>query len=116
MERLDALAHQAGRNPRVVERSVMNGVLVGRDEAELERRAERLAELIPELAGQAPKTVLERLAEEWRWWVGTPEQVAEQVREVKQAGIDRVLFQLFDFADLQALRLLARTVVPGVRS
>jgi alkanesulfonate monooxygenase SsuD/methylene tetrahydromethanopterin reductase-like flavin-dependent oxidoreductase (luciferase family) len=116
MEQLDALAHQAGRNPRDIERSVMNGVIVGRDEAELEHRAGRLAVLIPEFAGQAPEAILEQLAEEWQWWVGNPEQVAEQVRKVKQAGVDHIFFQLFDFTDLQALQLLAQTVMPAVQS
>ena len=116
MEQLGTLAHQAGRNPRDIERGVMNGVIVGRDEAELEHRAERLAVLIPELAGQAPKTILEQLAEEWQWWVGKPEQVAEQVRKVRQAGVDHIFLQPFDFTDLQALQLLAQTVMPAVRS
>jgi alkanesulfonate monooxygenase SsuD/methylene tetrahydromethanopterin reductase-like flavin-dependent oxidoreductase (luciferase family) len=116
MEQLDALARQGGREPRDIERDVMIGVLVGRDEAELERRDERLAALIPEFAGQAPKTILECLAGEWRWWVGTPEQVAGQVRKVRQARVDHIFFQLFDFADLSALRLLARAVMPTVRS
>ncbi len=116
MEQLDTLAHQAGRNPRDIERSVMNGVIVGRDEAELEHRAGRLAVLIPEFASQAPKTILEQLAEEWQWWVGKPEQVAEQVRKVRRAGVDHIFFQLFDFTDLQALQLLAHTVMPAVRS
>jgi len=110
--RLDELAGKAGRNPRAISRSVMNGVLVGHNRAALRRQAARLVDLIPAFAGLPADTILERLMSEWGWWVGTPQQVAEQVTNVIRAGVDDIFFQVFDFRDLRMLDLLARDVIP----
>ena len=115
-EQLDALARQAGRSPEAIERTVMNGVLVGRDEAELKQRARRLSALIPDFAGQAPEAILERAGQEFHWWVGTPEQVIEQVQRVRQTRLNHLFFQLFDYTDLRALQLLVQTVLPELRT
>ena len=116
LARLDELALAAGRHPRAIQRTLMTGVLVGRDRAEIARRALRLAGLVPQLAGLAPEAIVERLTDEWRWWVGTPDEIVDQVRPSIRAGLDQVLFQVFDASDLAALELLAQEVMPGLRS
>lgn len=115
-EQLDSLARQAGRQPEAVERTVMNGVLVGRREVELKRRALRLSTLMPELQGQAPDAILDRARQQFRWWVGTPEEVVGQVQRLLQTRLDHIFFQVFDYEDLGALNLLAQTVLPELRA
>jgi alkanesulfonate monooxygenase SsuD/methylene tetrahydromethanopterin reductase-like flavin-dependent oxidoreductase (luciferase family) len=116
LQRLDDLALEAGRRPYDIVRTIMNGVVVGRDQRELQRRALRMAELAPGLGGQAPGAILERLATEWGWWVGTPQQVVEEASAAVGAGFDQVYFQVYDPQDLAALDLLADDIIPAVRS
>ena len=116
LRRLDELAAAAGRPPQAIARTFMNGVVVGRDRRETEHRAERMARLVPRLAGQPTAAILDTLAREWGWWVGTPEQIAEQASAVRRLGFDRLLFQIYDCGDLSALELLAEAVVPRLRA
>lgn len=114
--RLDALAHEAGRDPAAIARTVMDGVLIGRGPSELERRACRMADLVPSLRGQPVREIIRRLADEWGWWVGTPDEVRARVTEAVGAGFGRVCFQVYDAADVAAMRLLAEEVLPALRS
>ena len=116
LRRLDELALEAGRQPQALVRTIMSGVVVGRDAGELRQRALRLADLVPSLAGQAPEAILDRLAREWAWWIGTPQQVVEQVSTALGTGFDRLLFQVYDPDDLAALDLLAEEAVPSLRA
>jgi len=115
LQRLDALAGAARRSPTSIVRTLMNGVVVGRTWAELEQRARRMGELAPDLAPWSPRAIIDRLAADWHWWVGTPEAVAGQVTEALRTGIHQVLFQVFDFRDLAAIDLLAREVLPRLK-
>ncbi len=62
----------------------MNGVIVGRDGDDPRRRAARMCELVKRVAGERPEAILDHLAQEWGWWVGTPEQIAEQASAAAQ--------------------------------
>ncbi len=114
--RLDELADEVGRPPQAIMRTMMNGALVGRDWAEVRRRADRMGGLVKGMASQGPEAIIERLTREWGWWAGTPEQVAEQASEAVRLGFDRVLFQVYDWDDLDALALIAESVVPRLRA
>lgn len=114
-DQLNTLAHQMGRNPRTIDHSLMNGVLVGRNMAELKRHAKRLSRLMPDVANRGAEEILDRAANEWRWWVGTPKQVVTQVQNVLRAQVNQIFFQIYDYTDLQLARLLAQTVIPGIR-
>jgi F420-dependent oxidoreductase-like protein len=90
--RLEAACEKIGRDPSTLTVSVMAGVLVGRDEAELERRI---------AAQKAEFADAEVAAEEWlqarhsRWVVGTPEQARERIGQYRDTGVDRLLLQDF---------------------
>jgi len=95
-ERLDRACAGAGRDPGTLRFSLMHGILVGRDEAELERRA-----------GQLPAGSRETLL------AGTPEQVVARLREYEAAGVERVMLQHLLVRDRDVLELLAAEVVPA---
>jgi F420-dependent oxidoreductase-like protein len=90
--RLDAACEKQGRDPKTLTRSVMAGVLVGRDDAEMARRIEA------QKAVFADATIA---AEEWleargsRWITGTPESARARIAEYAATGIDRLLLQTF---------------------
>jgi len=48
------------------------------------------------------------------WFVGTPEEVAEQIRGVAALGIDLFMLQHFLLDDRDALKLLAEEVAPAI--
>jgi alkanesulfonate monooxygenase SsuD/methylene tetrahydromethanopterin reductase-like flavin-dependent oxidoreductase (luciferase family) len=99
--RCDAIAaacEAAGREP--IPFSMMNGLLLGADAAELRERERALRERVGTGPGET-------------WLTGTPEQVVERLREYEAAGVDRVMLQHLNHRDLDTIALLGREVVPS---
>ena len=98
--RLDAAAEAAGRERLVL--SVMTTTLVGRDRADLVRRADRLAELYyPAAAGES------LLAENGDDWIaGTVDELVDRFAGLAEAGVERAMLQHLDHRDLEAVELL----------
>ena len=97
-ERVRAACRDAGRDPADLVYSVALEALVGRDDAEVRRRADRV--------GVDPG---ERAA---NGLVGTPEQVVDRIGAYAEAGATRVYLQLGDLADLAHVELVAADVMP----
>jgi F420-dependent oxidoreductase-like protein len=95
-ERLVRACEDRGRDPGTLRFSLMHGLLLGRDEAELERRA-----------AQLPSGARETFV------AGTPEQVVARLREYEAAGVERVMLQHLLVRDRDVLELLAAEVVPA---
>jgi alkanesulfonate monooxygenase SsuD/methylene tetrahydromethanopterin reductase-like flavin-dependent oxidoreductase (luciferase family) len=109
---LDDRCRAIGRDPSTIKRSVMTTYIIGRDPGELLERAAGLRTVLPRLSGQTPDQVL--LTMRSRAFVGTPEEIAEQMREHARLGVDLFLLQHFLLDDEEALRLLAEDVIPAV--
>jgi alkanesulfonate monooxygenase SsuD/methylene tetrahydromethanopterin reductase-like flavin-dependent oxidoreductase (luciferase family) len=105
-ERVDAACRAEGREPLAF--SLMTGCVVGRDRAEVERRAGAVAEV----------TGLEvaDLLESDRTITGTVEQVVARIGEYAEVGIERVYLQHLDHADVEMVELIGAEVVPSVAS
>ena len=95
--RLDSLLEKQGRRPDEVRRSLMTELVFGRNETELKQKLKghTLAEL--RQAGQV---------------VGTAAGVNEQLAELAEAGVQRVMLQWLDQDDLDGLEALAEAVLP----
>jgi F420-dependent oxidoreductase-like protein len=89
--RIDAACEAAGRDP--IPFSVMTGVLAGRDRRELEERIQLLG-----ARGHAPGD---------GWITGTVDEVAEQLRAHRDAGVARVMCQQMLYTDLDHVKLIA---------
>jgi probable F420-dependent oxidoreductase len=92
----DAACEAAGRDPKSLRRSVGAYVLLGRDESDLARRFERLAErtppgVLPGLEGSAGLS-WEEFRE--RGLAGTVSQVAESLTELASLGVEEVILGL----------------------
>jgi F420-dependent oxidoreductase-like protein len=88
----------AGRDPNAVRRSMMTGCVFGKDDDAL---AGKLA---------ARNRTIEQLHE--RGIVaGGPSQVREQLKELEQAGLQRIMLQWLDLDDLEGLDALAKAVL-----
>ncbi len=105
--RIDEACRQAGREP--IPFSIMTGVLIARDEAELRERATRLADV----RGGDPSDFLAEPPP--GWVVGTIEQAAEQFTALSEAGVRRVMCQHLLHDDLDAVALLGRELAPSLR-
>jgi F420-dependent oxidoreductase-like protein len=96
--RLDALLEDAGRPPEDVHRSLMTGLVFGRDRQEL----------------TAKLAARDRAAEDLRGIgviVGTPEEIPEQLDALARVGVQRVMLQWFDMDDLDGLAAFAEAVL-----
>ncbi|MEU4578431.1 LLM class F420-dependent oxidoreductase [Nonomuraea sp. NPDC023979] len=96
----DRVRQACERTGREVVLSAAQTVCVGRDQAELERRAAAIEQPLETLreAGLA----------------GTPAEVLEKIGKLGELGAERVYLQVMDLADLDHLELIAAEVLPHV--
>ncbi len=103
---LAAACEAIGRDPATMGRSVMAGVLIGRDEAELAaRKATLLAAFGDESGGDDWFD-----AREPRWVLGTPDQARAMVARFEAAGAERIMLQDFLPRDLAMVELMAEAL------
>ena len=105
---LDRACERAGRDPATVTFSLMTGCLIGADEREFGRRAERLKAR----SGDG------RPFDEWlgdleaAWVLGTPDQAAQRLGELAEAGVERIMLQHQLPDDLDMLDVVVEDVAP----
>jgi F420-dependent oxidoreductase-like protein len=103
---LRAACEAIGRDPETMGRSVMAGILIGRDEAEVNRRkAALLAAFGNEDGGDVWFD-----AREPRWILGTPDQARAMVQRFADAGAERLMLQTFIPRDLEMIDLMAEAL------
>jgi F420-dependent oxidoreductase-like protein len=93
--RLDTLARECGRQPGDIRRTMMTGVFLARDQAELERR----------LAGRSADALRERGA-----LVGSPDEIRDQLAALEAAGLQRVMLQWLQMEDFEGMEALAKAL------
>jgi alkanesulfonate monooxygenase SsuD/methylene tetrahydromethanopterin reductase-like flavin-dependent oxidoreductase (luciferase family) len=86
---LDAACRAIGRDPATITRSAMVGVLVGADQAEVDRRARDLLSTVG-ASGDARAWLGVRRS---RWIIGTADEARDTVRRYADAGIERIMLQ-----------------------
>lgn len=95
---LDDLLAAAGRSPDLVRRSLMTGCIFSRDEAALNKKLEA--------RGGTKEALRDR-----GMIVATEGDVIEQLAQLSEAGVQRVMLQWLELDDLQGLEDLARVVL-----
>jgi alkanesulfonate monooxygenase SsuD/methylene tetrahydromethanopterin reductase-like flavin-dependent oxidoreductase (luciferase family) len=109
---LETSCREIGRDPETIRHSIMTSYLIGRDRTELRERAAQVSQVVGGLGGMTPDEVIEN--RKHAWFVGTPEEIAERMREVAKLGVDLFMLQHFLLDDSDALKLLASEVIPAV--
>lgn len=100
--RADAACRDRGRDPATLGRSTAQVLCVGRDEAELARRAGAIGRDPAELRASG--------------LAGSPAEVVDKLgRFAERAPLDRVYLQVLDLSDLGHLELVAAEVAPHLR-
>ncbi|HSS95088.1 MAG TPA: LLM class flavin-dependent oxidoreductase [Candidatus Dormibacteraeota bacterium] len=111
-EVINQSCREIGRDPSSIRYSVMANYLIGRDRDELRHRALLMAEVMPRLRRDSADEILE--AARQSAFVGTPEEIAEQIRRYASLGVELFMLQHFLLDDRDALGLLASDVIPAV--
>lgn len=99
--RLDILrehCEQVGRPYDEITRSNYATVLIGKDEAEVEAKRERLDRFIPRNGAL----------------IGTPNQLVDVFHAYARVGVQYCVFRTPDWLDLESLELFAETVIPAL--
>jgi len=96
---LDNLLEEGGRKPGDVRRSLMTGCVFGRSDADVRERCKLYGNATPEEL-RAEGNI-----------VGRGVQVAEQLSNLAEIGLDRVMLQWLDLDDLDGLEALANTIL-----
>ena len=109
---LEAACRTVGRDPKTIRRSWMGGILVGENGAALERRA-RIVQEYGTTRAATPPAQLPRELRDAGWLVGTPAEVAAQMRALTAEGISRFNLQFYTLDDLDAVHLIAEQVIPA---
>lgn len=94
-----AACEAEGRDPATLKLSVALPTIVGRDDAEIDRRAAAIGRTRAEFDDGANI-------------IGTPAQVAEKVERLRALGAERVYFQLMDLRDVEHADLVGAEVLP----
>jgi alkanesulfonate monooxygenase SsuD/methylene tetrahydromethanopterin reductase-like flavin-dependent oxidoreductase (luciferase family) len=102
--RIVEACERAGRDP--IPFSVMVGVIVGRDQGEVDDRLRRLAERHGDDAQMSSSEVPAG------WVIGTVDAAVEQFTAIADAGAARVMCQHLLHDDTDAIRLLGDTIAP----
>jgi alkanesulfonate monooxygenase len=97
--RVEAACAEIGRDPKELVRSVAQVICVGRDDAEVARRALVMGRKVDELRENG--------------LAGTPAEVVEKLGSWRdRTGATRVYLQLLDLADIDQVELVASEVLP----
>ncbi len=99
---MDILLREQSRDIKEVRRSMMVGCIFGRNKNQLEERV-------------AARTKGERTADDLRARgvvVGTSNQMVDQISQLEEAGVQRLMLQWLDLDDIDGLEAIATNVLP----
>ena len=99
-EIVDEACRKLERDPKTLTHSIAQVLCVGRDEAELAKRAEAIGREVAELRENG--------------LAGTPAEVVEKLERFAAAGTERAYLQVLDLADLEHLELAAAEILPRI--
>lgn len=99
--RVAAAVEDAGRAKDSLTYSAAFVVCVGRDDAEIARRAAAIGREVDEMRSNSPT-------------VGTPAEVVDKLGPFLEAGVERVYLQVLDMSDLEHVEFFAEHVIPQI--
>lgn len=100
--RVAAALQDAGRAADSLTYSAAFVVCIGRDDAEVARRAAAIGRQVDELRSNSPT-------------VGTPGEVVDKLGPFLEAGVERIYLQVLDMSDLDHIDFVAESVVSQLR-
>jgi F420-dependent oxidoreductase-like protein len=101
--RLDELLAEDDGGPRRVRRSMMTGCILGKDDSEVQHKAAARKRTVAELRERGIVA-------------GTGSQITDQLSELEEVGVQRVMLQWLDLDDLDGLEALSCRVLPKFKA
>lgn len=108
---LDEACRAIGRDPGTLTRSAMVGALIGRDDAEVARRADALLAGFGESKANGRAWLDQRRN---RWILGTPDEARAMAQRFADTGLERIMLQDFVPLDLDMIDQLAEALIGKV--
>jgi F420-dependent oxidoreductase-like protein len=109
-QRLDQACAEAGRDPSTLGFSVMTACFVGADGGEVRDRVRAFAALRP--GGLDAEELLAQRGD--RWLLGTVEEVAARIEELRALGVTRVFLQHLNHGDDAMVTLIGERLLPNL--
>jgi F420-dependent oxidoreductase-like protein len=109
-ERLDLACADAGRDPASLGFSVMTACFVGGDPAEVVERVRRFLAVRGE--DDDPEALIDGRRD--RWLVGTVDEVAARIEELRAIGVTRVFLQHLNHSDDAMVSLIGDRLLPAL--
>ncbi|HEX2851368.1 MAG TPA: LLM class F420-dependent oxidoreductase, partial [Acidimicrobiales bacterium] len=100
-DRVRTACEARGREASSIDLSAALVVCVGRNDAEVDRRAANISRAVEQMRSVDAA-------------VGTPAEVVERLRAYGNAGASKIYLQVLDLDDLDHLRLVAEEVMPAL--
>jgi alkanesulfonate monooxygenase SsuD/methylene tetrahydromethanopterin reductase-like flavin-dependent oxidoreductase (luciferase family) len=97
---VDEACRKIDRDPKTITHSIAQVLCVGRDEAEIAKRAAAIGREVDELRENG--------------LAGTPAEVVAKLERFVAAGAERAYLQVLDLSDLEHLELVAAEILPRV--
>jgi F420-dependent oxidoreductase-like protein len=94
LEALKGHCDRLGRDYDAITKSAYTMVMIGKDEADVERKRETLSRYIPRRGAS----------------IGTPEQLIEEFRKYRKVGVEYLIFRTPEWADPEVIQLFSDTV------
>jgi F420-dependent oxidoreductase-like protein len=107
--RIDAACEAAGRDPASLPLSIMAGLVIGADAAEVAANTERVAR---RMNLESAAALLASRGDQWL--VGTPAEIVARIAEFEAAGVTRIFLQAWLHEDPAMLELAAAEVLPAL--
>jgi F420-dependent oxidoreductase-like protein len=107
--KIRAACEEQGRDPDTITFSLMTGLAIGEDAADVERRAVEILQW----TGQPTDDPAESLRQQ-NFIVGTVPEVLDRLRTLEQAGVERIFLQHLVHRDLEVLELIGREIIPAM--
>jgi F420-dependent oxidoreductase-like protein len=108
--RLDRACSEAGRDPATLGFSVMTACFVGEDRFDVLERVRRF--LAVQGSDSAPETLVAERSD--RWLVGTVDEVAARMEELRALGVNRIFLQHLDHTDDEMVALIGDRLLEAV--
>lgn len=112
LQTLTGECERTGRSPNTIRRSIYSGMIIGRDEAELQR-------VLRDLAPRYKKTeesyegYQKRLRMDGRRFIGLPPEISEQINAYQKLGVGEVICFFPDLPGLDLMKILADEMLPS---
>ena len=99
LEALKGHCDRLGRDYDSITKSAYTMVMIGRTEAEVEQKREKLSRYIPRRGAS----------------IGTPDQLIEEFRKYRKAGVEYLIFRTPEWSDPETIQLFSDTVAKALK-